>query len=94
MGFWDFLAHVLDTKGFVGLLFVAVGVGVFFVMRALWNTNQALHRELIALQEKRVDDAKNIVEDNAEKDRELYQAINKLDQTMKGYLAGRRRDSQ
>ena len=101
MTFWGFMAHVLDSRGFTGVLFVAVGVAVFFIVRALWNTNQSLHRQIAEdqkthaeamgkIHERRVSDAKEIAEDSAEKDRELYQAINKLDQTMKGYLAGRR----
>lgn len=101
MTFWAFLAHVLDSKGFTGLLFVAVGVGVFFIVRSLWNTNQSLHRQIAEerkqhaeamsiVQDKRVGEAREQVEDSAQRDRELYQVINKLDQTMKGYLAGRR----
>lgn len=54
---WAFLGEVLKQGGSVALLFT-VAVGLFaVVVRALWEQNQALHKQIAALQEKRLEDA-------------------------------------
>lgn len=43
---WKFLGSVLEQGGIVALAFAALGIGFAVVVRALWQQNQKLHKQL------------------------------------------------
>lgn len=59
---WAFLTKITEEGGIVAALFAAVVILSVLVSRELWKQNQALHVQLRAIQEKRVEEAKAITE--------------------------------
>lgn len=43
---WEFMSGVLEKGGVVAALFFLVTIGFGFAVRALWNKNQILHKQL------------------------------------------------
>jgi hypothetical protein len=58
---WSFLAEIGRQGGLVAVLFSVLVIAFGAAVRALWNTNQSLQREMLAalttIQEKRVAEA-------------------------------------
>jgi len=63
---WAFFSDLLKQEGFVALLFAVVLLSFGLTVRALWNTNQALHRELRELQEKHTKEIAHLQEKRVE----------------------------
>lgn len=74
---WNFLDHMLERGGVVAVLFTGVIIVFSWVVRTLWNTNQAQHREYMKaikevqtahiesmdeIQEKRVTECRELTE--------------------------------
>lgn len=75
---WEFLTTVLKEQGPVALAFAVVFVAFALVVRALWNDNQKLHTKLETIQEKRVDETKEVSEIILENTRDLDKAVGTL----------------
>lgn len=94
---WEFLGQVLETGGFVALAFVVLITIGGLIVRSVWQDNKALRLELSQLndkinniQEKRVDETKQVIEQVLTHASNVDRAVEKLDKTLDVVVAGLR----
>jgi len=56
----EFLDNLLQKGGVVAVLFAVVLIAFFLTVKALWNQNQSLHRELLKAQKDHDDSIKEL----------------------------------
>ena len=90
---WGFFSNLLESGGVVAVLFAAVFIAFSLVVRALWNTNQSLNkqireihkeylREIATLHERRVSEAQSVTETVVRAVDSTARGMEKVEKTM------------
>ncbi len=89
---WEFLGTALEKGGLVGLAFALIFVMFGLTVRTLWNDNQDLHAKMGAIQEKRVEETKEVAETVLQNALELERAVDRLSAALDTIMRLRKRN--
>lgn len=100
---WEFLAQLLEKGGVVAVLLGLIVVGFGWAFRTVWNDNRALRVEVKALQEdyaerlnglqeRRVNEARQVTEQVVKHTANVDRAVDKLESALDTLIAALKKD--